>query len=35
MWETNRHKMFATSLERLEEGTVDGMTVGEVRLTRD
>jgi pimeloyl-ACP methyl ester carboxylesterase len=35
MWETNRQKMFATSLEWLEEGTVDGMTLGEVRLTRD
>jgi pimeloyl-ACP methyl ester carboxylesterase len=35
MWETNRGKLFAASLEWLREGTVDGMTTGEVRLTRD
>jgi pimeloyl-ACP methyl ester carboxylesterase len=35
MWETNRAKLFAASLEWLRDGTVDGMTTGELRLTRD
>jgi hypothetical protein len=35
MWETNRHKLFAASLEWLRDGTVDGMRSGEIRLTRD
>ena len=35
MWETNREKLFAASLEWLESGTVEGISGGEVRLTRD
>jgi pimeloyl-ACP methyl ester carboxylesterase len=35
MWETNREKLFAASLEWLREGTVSGVGDGEVRLTRD
>lgn len=35
MWETNRRNLFAASLEWLREGTVEGMTSGEVRITRD
>jgi hypothetical protein len=35
MWETNREKLFAASLEWLLQGTVEGMASGEVRLTRD
>lgn len=35
MWETNRHKLFAASLEWLRSGTVNGVETGEVRLPRD
>jgi hypothetical protein len=35
MWETNREKLFAASLEWLQTGTVEGMATGEVRLTKD
>ncbi|MEX2048982.1 MAG: alpha/beta fold hydrolase [Gemmatimonadota bacterium] len=35
MWETNREKLFAASLEWLRGGTVAGVAGGEVRLTRD
>jgi len=35
MWETNREKLFAASLEWLRSGTVAGLETGEVRLTRD
>jgi pimeloyl-ACP methyl ester carboxylesterase len=35
MWETNREKLFAASLEWLRDGTVSGVAGGEVRLTRD
>ena len=35
MWETNREKLFAASLEWLRSGTVEGMASGEVRLTKD
>jgi pimeloyl-ACP methyl ester carboxylesterase len=35
MWETNRHKMFAASLEWLRDGRVGDVESGEVRLTRD
>jgi esterase/lipase len=35
MWETNREKLFAASLEWLLSGTVAGTATGEVRLTRD
>lgn len=35
MWETNRAKLFAASLEWLRDGTVEGLTTGEVRLARD
>ena len=35
MWETNRDKLFAASLEWLREGTVGGIGGGEIRLTKD
>jgi pimeloyl-ACP methyl ester carboxylesterase len=35
MWETNREKLFAASLEWLRSGTVAGRSSGEVRLTRE
>jgi pimeloyl-ACP methyl ester carboxylesterase len=35
MWETNRDKLFAASLEWLRSGSVQGVTSGEVRLTKD
>jgi len=35
MWETNRDKLFAASLEWLNEGTVGGIGGGEIRLTKD
>jgi pimeloyl-ACP methyl ester carboxylesterase len=35
MWETNREKLFAASLEWLRSGTVQGMATGELRLTKD
>ena len=35
MWETNREKLFEASLEWLRSGTVDGMSSGEVRLTKE
>ncbi len=35
MWETNRQKLFAASLEWLRSGTVNGVESGEVRLPRD
>jgi pimeloyl-ACP methyl ester carboxylesterase len=35
MWETNRHALFAASLEWLRSGTVEGMATGEIRLTKD
>ena len=35
MWETNRERLFAASLEWLRSGTVEGVSGGEVRLTRE
>ena len=35
MWETNREKLFAASLEWLRSGTVQGTATGEIRLTKD
>ena len=35
MWETNRHELYAASLEWLRAGAVDGVSNGEVRLPRD
>jgi pimeloyl-ACP methyl ester carboxylesterase len=35
MWETNRHELFAASLEWLRSGTVEGLATGEIRLTKD
>jgi pimeloyl-ACP methyl ester carboxylesterase len=35
MWETNRHELFAASLEWLRSGTVEGRTTGEVRLPKE
>jgi len=35
MWETNRDKLFAASLEWLQQGTVGGIGGGEIRLTKD
>ncbi len=35
MWETSRDKMFAASLEWLDDGMVEGVSAGEIRLTRD
>ena len=35
MWETNRDKLFAASLEWLRSGTVQGLATGEIRLTKD
>jgi len=35
MWETNREKLFAASLEWLESGTVQGMSSGELSLGKD
>jgi pimeloyl-ACP methyl ester carboxylesterase len=35
MWETNRDNLFAASLEWLRSGTVQGMSTGEIRLTKE
>ena len=35
MWETNRHNLFAASLEWLRHGTVQGVASGEVSLAKD
>jgi pimeloyl-ACP methyl ester carboxylesterase len=35
MWETNRDKLFAASLEWLQSGTVQGLATGEIRLLKD
>jgi esterase/lipase len=35
MWETNRDKLFAVSLEWLRSGTVHCMATGELSLTKD
>jgi pimeloyl-ACP methyl ester carboxylesterase len=35
MWETNRDKLFAASLEWLRSGTVQGQGSGEIRLAKD
>ena len=35
MWETNRERLYAASLEWLRSGTVEGLSTGEVRLTTE
>jgi esterase/lipase len=35
MWETNRHALFAASLEWIQQGTVQGQSSGELVLGKD